>query len=150
MAKKIVAKVKIQLPAGQATPAPPVGPALGQYGVNIGEFCRQFNDKTKNDTGMIIPAEVTIYQDHSFSFITKNPPAAVLVKKEVGLAKGSPVPNRDKVGKITMEQLEKIAKIKMQDLNAGSLGAAVKVIAGTARSLGVTVKNQKIEQGQQQ
>lgn len=140
MAKKILGKVKLQLPAGQATPAPPVGPALGQHGVNIGDFCKQFNDRTKNDTGMIIPAEIEIYQDRSFSFVTKSPPAAILIKKEVGLAKGSPVPNRDKVGSITKEQLEKIAKIKMKDLNAASLEAATRMIAGTARSLGVTIK----------
>ncbi|MCK4357660.1 MAG: 50S ribosomal protein L11 [Candidatus Cloacimonetes bacterium] len=140
MAKKILGKVKLQLPAGQATPAPPVGPALGQHGVNIGDFCKQFNDRTKNDTGMIIPAEIEIYQDRSFSFVTKSPPAAILIKKEVGLAKGSPVPNRDKVGSITKEQLEKIAKIKMKDLNAASLETATRMIAGTARSLGVTIK----------
>ncbi|MCK4338514.1 MAG: 50S ribosomal protein L11 [Candidatus Cloacimonetes bacterium] len=140
MAKKILAKVKLQLPAGQATPAPPVGPALGQHGVNIGDFCKQFNDRTKNDTGMIIPAEIEIYQDRSFNFVTKTPPAAILIKKEVGLAKGSPVPNRDKVGSITREQLEKIAKIKMKDLNAASLESATRMIAGTARSLGVSIK----------
>ncbi len=142
MAKKILAKVKLQLPAGQATPAPPVGPALGQHGVNIGDFCKQFNEKTKNDTGMIIPAEIKIYKDRSFSFILKTPPAAILIKKEVGLAKGSPVPNRDKVGTITREQLERIAKSKMKDLNAANLEAATRMIAGTARSLGVTIKEQ--------
>ncbi|MCD6101717.1 MAG: 50S ribosomal protein L11 [Candidatus Cloacimonetes bacterium] len=140
MAKKILAKVKLQLPAGQATPAPPVGPALGQHGVNIGDFCKQFNEKTKNDIGMIIPAEIKIYKDRSFSFILKTPPAAILIKKEVGIAKGSPVPNRDKVGTITKEQLERIAKIKMKDLNAANLEAATRMIAGTARSLGVTIK----------
>ena len=140
MAKKILARVKLQLPAGQATPAPPVGPALGQHGVNIGDFCKQFNDKTKNDPGMIIPAEIEIYKDRSFKFITKTPPAAILIKKEVGLAKGSPESNRDKVGSISKQQLEKIAKIKMKDLNAGSLEAATRMIAGTARSLGVTIK----------
>jgi len=142
MAKKILAKVKLQLPAGQATPAPPVGPALGQHGVNIGDFCKQFNEKTKNDIGMIIPAEITIYKDKSFSFILKTPPAAILIKKEVGIAKGSPVPNRDKVGTITKEQLERIAKTKMKDLNASNLEAATRMIAGTARSLGVTIKEQ--------
>jgi len=140
MAKKILAKVKLQLPAGQATPAPPVGPALGQHGVNIGDFCKQFNEKTKNDIGMIIPAEIKIYKDRSFSFILKTPPAAILIKKEVGIAKGSPVPNRDKVGTITKEQLERIAKTKMKDLNAANLEAATRMIAGTARSLGVTIK----------
>ncbi|MEA3475924.1 MAG: 50S ribosomal protein L11 [Candidatus Cloacimonadota bacterium] len=142
MAKKILAKVKLQLPAGQATPAPPVGPALGQHGVNIGDFCKQFNEKTKNDIGMIIPAEIKIYKDRSFSFILKTPPAAILIKKEVGLAKGSPIPNRDKVGTITKEQLERIAKTKMKDLNAANLEAATRMIAGTARSLGVTIKEQ--------
>ncbi len=142
MAKKILAKVKLQLPAGQATPAPPVGPALGQHGVNIGDFCKQFNEKTKNDIGMIIPAEIKIYKDRSFSFILKTPPAAILIKKEVGIAKGSPVPNRDKVGTITKEQLKRIAKSKMKDLNAASLEAATRMIAGTAKSLGVTIKEQ--------
>lgn len=142
MAKKILAKVKLQLPAGQATPAPPVGPALGQHGVNIGDFCKQFNEKTKNDIGMIIPAEIKIYKDRSFSFILKTPPAAILIKKEVGIAKGSPVPNRDKVGAITKEQLERIAKTKMKDLNAANLETATRMIAGTAKSLGVTIKEQ--------
>lgn len=142
MAKKILAKVKLQLPAGQATPAPPVGPALGQHGVNIGDFCKQFNEKTKNDIGMIIPAEIKIYKDRSFSFILKTPPAAILIKKEVGIAKGSPVPNRDKIGAITKEQLERIAKTKMKDLNAANLETATRMIAGTAKSLGVTIKEQ--------
>ncbi|MBC8313387.1 MAG: 50S ribosomal protein L11 [Candidatus Cloacimonetes bacterium] len=141
MAKKIMAKVKLQLPANQATPAPPVGPALGQHGVNIGEFCKQFNDKTKKDAGMIIPAIVTIYKDRSFSFITKTPPAAILIKKEVGLAKGSGEPNREKVGKITKKQLEKIAKIKMENLNAANIETAISMMAGAARSMGVTVQD---------
>ncbi len=140
MAKKILAKIKIQLAAGQATPAPPVGPALGQHGVNIGEFCKQFNDKTKDQPGMIIPAEITVWADRTFSFITKTPPAAVLIKKEAGLAKGSGEPNRDKIGSITDEQVEKIAKIKMEDLNAADIEAAKKMVAGTARSMGVTIQ----------
>jgi len=147
--KKIIAKLKLQLPAGQATPAPPVGPALGQHGVNIGEFIKQFNDKTKDDTGTIIPAEVTIFQDHSFSFITKTPPASVLIKKEAGLAKGSPEPNKEKVGSINNEQLQKIAKIKLEELNAGSIEAAMKIIAGTARSMGVMVTDEKVKQENQ-
>ncbi len=140
MAKKVLAKVKLQLPAGQATPAPPVGPALGQHGVNIGEFCKKFNDITKDQPGMIIPAEITIYGDRTFSFITKTPPAAVLIKKEAGLAKGSGVPNREKVGVITKDQIAKIAKIKMPDLNAANLESAMEMIAGTARSMGVTIQ----------
>lgn len=147
--KKIIAKLKLQLPAGQATPAPPVGPALGQHGVNIGEFIKQFNDKTKDDTGTIIPAEITIFQDHSFSFITKTPPASVLIKKEAGLAKGSPEPNKEKVGSINNEQLQKIAKIKLEELNAGSIEAAMKIIAGTARSMGVMVTDEKVKQENQ-
>lgn len=147
--KKIIAKLKLQLPAGQATPAPPVGPALGQHGVNIGEFIKQFNDRTKDDTGTIIPAEVTIFQDHSFSFITKTPPASVLIKKEAGLAKGSPEPNKEKVGSINNEQLQKIAKIKLEELNAGSIEAAMKIIAGTARSMGVMVTDEKVKQENQ-
>ncbi len=141
MAKKILAQVKLQLPGGQATPAPPVGPALGQYGVNIAGFCKQFNDKTKNDNGLIIPAEITIYKDRSFEFITKTPPAAILLKREAGLAKGSGVPNKEKVGTVTDKHLEKIAKIKMEDLNAADMEAAKRMIAGTARSMGIIVKN---------
>jgi len=141
MAKKILAKIKIQLAAGQATPAPPVGPALGQHGVNIGEFCKQFNDKTKDQPGMIIPALITVWADRTFSFITKTPPAAVLIKKEAGLAKGSGVPNIEKIGSITDEQIEKIAKIKMEDLNAADIEAAKKMVAGTARSMGITVQH---------
>ncbi len=141
MAKKVIAKVKLQLPGGQATPAPPVGPALGQYGVNIAGFCKQFNDKTKNDNGLIIPAEITIYKDRSFNFITKTPPAAILLKREAGLAKGSGVPNVEKVGTVTDKHLEKIAKIKMEDLNAANMEAAKRMVAGTARSMGIIVKN---------
>jgi large subunit ribosomal protein L11 len=141
MAKKVLAKIKIQLAAGQATPAPPVGPALGQHGVNIGEFCKQFNDKTKDQPGMIIPAVITVWADRTFSFITKTPPAAVLIKKEAGLAKGSGVPNREKIGSITDEQIEKIAKIKMEDLNAADIEAAKKMVAGTARSMGITIQH---------
>lgn len=140
MAKKVLAKIKIQMAAGQATPAPPVGPALGQHGVNIGEFCKQFNDKTKDQPGMIIPAEITVWADRTFSFITKTPPAAVLIKKEAGLAKGSGEPNKEKIGSITDEQVEKIAKIKMEDLNAADIEAAKKMVAGTARSMGVTIQ----------
>ncbi|MBS3740840.1 MAG: 50S ribosomal protein L11 [Candidatus Cloacimonetes bacterium] len=140
MAKKVLAQVKLQLPGGQATPAPPVGPALGQYGVNIAGFCKQFNDKTKKDNGLIIPAEITIYKDRSFDFITKTPPAPILLKKEAGLAKGSGVPNREKVGTVTDKHLEKIAKIKMEDLNAANMEAAKRMIAGTARSMGIIVK----------
>ena len=141
MAKKVLAKIKIQLAAGQATPAPPVGPALGQHGVNIGEFCKQFNDKTKDQPGMIIPAVITVWADRTFSFITKTPPAAVLIKKEAGMAKGSGVPNREKIGSITEEQIEKIAKIKMEDLNAADIEAAKKMVAGTARSMGITIQH---------
>jgi len=129
------------LAAGQATPAPPVGPALGQHGVNIGEFCKQFNDKTKDQPGMIIPALITVWADRTFSFITKTPPAAVLIKKEAGLAKGSGVPNIEKIGSITDEQIEKIAKIKMEDLNAADIEAAKKMVAGTARSMGITIQH---------
>jgi len=141
--KKIITTLRLQLPGGQATPAPPVGPALGQHGVNIGEFIKQFNERTKDDVGTIIPAEITIFQDHSFSFITKTPPAAVLIKKEAGLAKGSPEPNKEKVGSITTEQVKKIANIKMEDLNAGSIESAMRIIEGTARSMGVVVTDKK-------
>jgi large subunit ribosomal protein L11 len=139
MAKKIIGQIKLQIPAGQANPAPPVGPALGQHGVNIMEFCKAFNEKTSKDTGTIIPVIITVYQDRSFTFITKTPPAAVLIKSEINLEKGSGEPNREKVGEITKAQLEKIAKIKMQDLNARDLENAARIIEGTAKSLGVKV-----------
>ena len=137
--KKVTALIKLQIPAGQATPAPPVGPALGQHGANIMEFCKQFNSRTSGQPGMIIPVEISVYQDRSFTFITKTPPAAVLLKKEVGLDSGSAEPNRDKVGKVTHEQLLKIARIKMEDLNAHDEEAAARMIAGTARSMGLEV-----------
>ncbi len=139
MAKKVVAFVKLQVPAGAATPAPPVGTALGPHGVNIMDFCKQFNAKTQSQPGMIIPVELSIYKDRTFSFITKTPPAAVLLKKEAGLDKGSPAPNREKVGKVTWEQVRKIAETKMPDLNAANLDAASRIIAGTARSMGIEV-----------
>ena len=139
MAQKITGYVKLQIPAGKATPAPPVGPALGQHGVNIAAFTKEFNERTKNDAGLIIPVVITVYADHSFTFITKTPPAAVLIKKAVGIESGSGVPNKTKVGKITREQLQKIAELKMRDLNAASLEAAMSMIAGTARSMGVVV-----------
>ena len=141
MAKKITGYIKLQLPAGEATPAPPVGPALGQHGVNIMEFVKQFNAKsvTAVEKGTILPAVITVYADRSFSFVLKTPPAAVLIKKKLGLAKGSATPNKEKVGKITKQQIEEIAKIKMPDLNAGSLESAMRTIAGSARSMGVEV-----------
>ena len=140
MAKKIVAKVKLQIPAGAANPSPPVGPALGQHGLNIMGFCKEFNARTASQKGMIIPVIVTCYADRSFTFITKTPPAAVLIMKAAKIEKASGVPNRTKVGSITMAQVEEIAKTKMPDLNAASLEAAVKTIMGTARSMGVDVK----------
>lgn len=140
MAKKVVGMIKLQLPAGKATPAPPVGPALGQHGVNIMGFCKEFNAKTANQAGLIIPVVITVYQDRSFSFILKTPPAAVLLKKAVGIESGSGVPNRTKVAKVTKEQLRQIAETKMPDLNAGSVETAMSMIAGTARSMGITVE----------
>ena len=140
MAKKVMAQVKLQCPGGQANPAPPVGPALGQHGVNIMEFCKQFNAKTQKQPGMIIPVIITIYQDRTFSFILKTPPAAVLIKKALKIEKGSGVPNKEKVGKITRAQLEEIAKIKLPDLNCDDLEAAVKIVAGTAKNMGVEVE----------
>ncbi len=140
MAKKVLAQIKLQCPGGQANPAPPVGPALGQHGVNIMEFCKQFNAKTAKQPGMIIPVIITVYQDRSFSFILKTPPAAVLIKKALKLDKGSGTPNQEKVGKITRAQLEEIAKIKLPDLNCDSLEAAVKTVAGTAKNMGVEVE----------
>ena len=140
MAKKVTGMIKLQLPAGKATPAPPVGPALGQHGVNIMGFCKEFNAKTANQAGLIIPVVITVYQDRSFSFILKTPPAAVLIKKELGLESGSGVPNRTKVGKLTKEQVRKIAELKMPDLNAATIEAAMSMIEGTARSMGVTIE----------
>jgi large subunit ribosomal protein L11 len=139
--KKVAAFVKLQVPAGQATPAPPVGTALGPHGVNIMDFCKQFNAQTQSQPGMIIPVELTVYADRSFSFITKTPPAAVLLKKEAGLEKASGVPNREKVGTVTSEQVRKIAETKMPDLNANDVEAAMRIIAGTARSMGIEVKD---------
>ncbi len=139
MAKKVIALVKLQIPAGKATPAPPVGTALGPHGVNIMQFTKEFNAKTQDQAGMIIPVVLTVYQDRSFTFITKTPPAAVLIKKTINLNSGSGEPNKKKVGKITKAQLEEIAKTKMPDLNAASLEAAMSMIAGTARSMGVEV-----------
>jgi large subunit ribosomal protein L11 len=141
MAKKIMAVVKLQVPAGAANPAPPVGTALGPHGVNIMDFCKQFNAKTQQQAGMVIPAVITIYADRTFTFITKTPPAPNLLLKEAGLPKGSGEPNRTKVGSVTRAQLEKIAEIKMEDLNAASLDAAVRMIAGTARSMGLEVSD---------
>ena len=140
MAQKITGYIKLQIPAGKATPAPPVGPALGQKGVNIMAFTKEFNERTKNQMGMIIPVIITVYADRSFSFITKTPPAPVLIKKAAGIDTASGVPNKNKVGSITLAQAEEIAKTKMPDLNAASLEAAVSMIKGTARSMGVTVE----------
>jgi len=140
MAKKVVSQIKLQIPAGQATPAPPVGPALGQAGLNIMDFCKAFNAKTQSQPGMIIPVVITVYADRSYSFITKTPPAAVLLKKAAGLDKGSGEPNRDKVGKVTEAQVEEIARTKMPDLNAADLEAAKRIIAGTARSMGIEIQ----------
>jgi len=139
MAKKIIGSVKLQVAAGAATSAPPVGPALGPYGVDIGGFCKQFNSKTQGQPGMIIPVVLTIYADRTFTFITKTPPAAVLLKKAAGLAKGSAVPNRDKVGTVSLAQVREIAKLKATDLNAASEEAAMKMVAGTARSMGIEI-----------
>ena len=140
MAKKEVAKIKLQIPAGAANPSPPVGPALGQHGLNIMGFCKEFNARTQDQKGMIIPVVITVYADRSFSFITKTPPAAVLIMKAAKLEKGSGEPNRNKVGSLNMAQVEEIAKVKLPDLNASTLESAVKSIAGTARSMGVTVE----------
>ena len=140
MAQKVTGYIKLQIPAGKATPAPPVGPALGQKGVNIMAFTKEFNERTKNQMGMIIPVVITVYADRSFSFITKTPPAPVLIKKAAGIETASGVPNKNKVGSITLAQAEEIAKTKMPDLNAASLEAAVSMIKGTARSMGVTVE----------
>ena len=140
MAKKVQAYIKLQVPAGKATPAPPIGPALGQHGVNIPGFCKEFNDRTAKENGMIIPVVITVYTDRTFSFITKTPPAPVLIKTALNLQKASGRPNKDKVGQLTKEQVRKIAETKMPDLNAGSIEAAMSMVAGTARSMGVTVE----------
>ncbi len=140
MAKKVIGQIKLQIPAGKANPSPPVGPALGQHGVNIMEFCKAFNAKTQKEEGMIIPVVITVYADRSFSFITKTPPAPVLLKKAAGVEKGSPMPNKNKVAKVTRKQIEDIAKIKLPDLTVNDLDAAVKTIAGTARSMGIEVE----------
>jgi large subunit ribosomal protein L11 len=139
MAKKVTGQIKLQIPAGKATPAPPVGPALGQAGVNIMDFCKSFNAKTAKDEGLIIPVVITVYADRSYTFITKTPPVAVLIKREVGIAKGSGEPNKNKVGKITLKQVESIAKTKLPDLNTESLEKAIETVKGTARSMGVEV-----------
>jgi large subunit ribosomal protein L11 len=140
LAKKVNAIIKLQIPGGQANPAPPVGPALGQHGVNIMEFCKAFNARTKDANGMTIPVVITVYSDRSFTFITKTPPVSVLILKELGLEKGSGVPNKEKIGTLTKEQVKKIAQTKMPDLNAASLESAMKMVAGTARSMGVIIK----------
>jgi len=139
MAKKVTGYVKLQIPAGKANPAPPVGPALGQHGVNIMGFCKEFNERTAKDAGLIIPVVITIYADRSFTFITKTPPAAVLIKKACKIESGSAVPQRDKVAKLSKDDLRKIAEMKMPDLNAGSIEAAMSMVAGTARSMGVVI-----------
>ena len=141
MAKKISGYIKLQIPAGQANPAPPVGPALGQQGVNIMEFCKAFNDSTKDQSGMIIPVVITVYADRSFTFITKTPPAAILLKKKAGVPKGSGEPNREKVGKVTENDLREIAEIKKEDLNANTVEMAMEMIRGTAKSMGLEVKD---------
>ena len=137
--KKITGMIKLQIPAGQATPAPPVGPALGQAGVNIMDFCKNFNARTAKDEGLIIPVVITVYADRSYTFITKTPPVAILIKREAGIAKGSGEPNKNKVGKITMKQVEGIAKMKLPDLNTDSLESAIQTVKGTARSMGIEV-----------
>ena len=139
MAKKVIGSIKLHIPAGKATPAPPVGPALGQHGVNIMDFCKAFNARTQKDGGILTPVVITVYQDHSYSFITKTPPASVLLAKAAGIPKGSGVPNRDKVGTVTRAQVEEIAKSKMQDLNAESIESAARIIEGSARSMGIEV-----------
>ncbi|MGD9380092.1 MAG: 50S ribosomal protein L11 [candidate division WOR-3 bacterium] len=142
MAKKVIATIKLQIPAGGATPAPPVGPALGQHGVNIMDFCKAFNAETKNLSGLVVPAVVTVYNDRTFSYILKSPPAAVLLKQAAGIAKGSPVPNREKVGTVTRAQIKEISERKMKDLNANTVEQAMKIIEGTARGMGIVVEEQ--------
>lgn len=139
MAKKVIASVKLQVKGGQANPSPPIGPALGQHGVNIAEFCKAFNAKTQDQLGTVIPVVITIYADRSFSFVTKTPPASVLLKQAAKIAKGSSEPNREKVGEVTREQVEEIAKLKFEDLNAYDLERAIRIIEGTARSMGITI-----------
>src|ERR671934_2300486 len=145
MAKKVLTTIKLQAVGGQASPAPPVGPALGQHGINIMEFCKAFNAQTQQDAGTIIPVEITVYEDRSFEFITKTPPAAVLIKEAAGIEKGSGEPNREKVGRISPSQVRQIAEAKLQDLNANDLDAASRIIAGTARSMGVEVDGMEAE-----
>lgn len=141
MAKKVSALIKLQVPAGKANPAPPVGPALGQHGVNIMQFCKEFNERTASQAGMVIPVVITVYEDRSFTFITKTPPAAVLIKKALNIESGSGVPNREKVGTIKRSQIREIAELKMPDLNAASIEAAMRMVEGTARSMGVVVED---------
>lgn len=144
MAKKVLTMIKLQIPAGAANPAPPVGPALGQHGVNIMEFCKAFNARTQQDAGTIIPVEITVFEDRSFEFITKTPPAAVLIREALGIEKGSGEPNREKVGRLTVDQVRQIAERKMPDLNANDIDAASRIIAGTARSMGVEVEGMEV------
>ncbi len=139
MAKKVVAVIKLQIPAGKATPAPPVGPALGQHGLNIMAFCKEYNARTANQVGMIVPVEITVYQDRSFTFVTKTPPVADLLRRAAGVEKGSPQPNRQKVGRITRQQLREIAQTKLPDLNTADLEAAERIVAGTARNMGIEI-----------
>jgi large subunit ribosomal protein L11 len=140
MAKNVMATIKLQIPAGNATPGPPVGPALGQHGVNIMEFCNAFNARTKKDVGLIIPVVISVYQNRTFSFITKTPPAAILLKRAAGIAKASGEPNKNKIGKVTLDQVREIAKLKMPDLNANDVEAAMEMVKGTARSMGIEVE----------
>jgi large subunit ribosomal protein L11 len=144
MAKKVMTNIKLQIPAGQANPAPPVGPALGQHGLNIMDFCKLFNDRTKEQMGMIIPVVITVYQDRTFTFVTKTPPAAVLLRKAAGIEKGSGVPNRGKVGSVTRKQVKEIAELKAPDLNSNDLKAAMLMVMGTARSMGIDVKGEPL------
>jgi len=140
MAKKVIANIKLQVPAGQANPSPPIGPALGQHGVNIMEFCKSFNAKTQGQEGMIIPVVITVFADRSFTYVTKTPPASVLLKKAAKIAKGSSTPNRERVGTVTRQQVQEIAKLKMPDLNCNTLEAAIRTVEGTARSMGITIE----------